>query len=1421
MTEIAKLTAKLEADTQQFDRSMKNSNKHMEDAKKLVDEWAEEFEKAADDVDDHIKKLEKRIKDLEQQNEKSTKGMGKVTDELKDNIDKNADYIKKKYGEINEANDKAAKKASDFSKVLKYSIYTATAGLAGLTTFAVVKQQAFEMNRELDETIRLMRQLSGTSGEQVARSIFDVKGPIGRGALTSAAYQMLASRQSPQSVQSNLELLADTTFGLGGDDTTFNQLATGLTMMGSRGTELEGYSALAASGLRVDEYIKPLGDGSTLEALSRIERAAVTTEDVVNSVLEGLNKDFAGLIDTQEKTYTAAIDSIGQYFEQTSMKFGDTWYKNIKRSANRLADFLQSDEWQAKTEEMIDALNSAFETVGERAAQIGQSLQPAAKALADMTISAVELGAVVVQSAEPSIGLIAKGIEGASKGVSNFAKGIEWVIDKLKGLGPIISAALVAKTVKGLAMATAHAKATKDLVQFVRKNIGETGNKVINQVGKMNKSFSDVAKQARAVIPNTFDGIERGVRNVAAGAKKGWKDAMDGIRKGAEEAAPRVNKTFRTFTGGIVGMVKETKNITIGTAKAAAAGLNVISDGFVKTIVKMRSSVARFAKASTAAMVSFGKGVAKVGKWLGQFYLPAAGVALVMKGVADAFQAHRDVSLRAADATATFNEKLSDQIDLFRRLSTAHRSGSGSAPEIMGSKERIESLLFRDDEQREMMYRAYKGVTGRHAEDPMTMLMTDYGSSTDVIGRYLASRGLEYDRSATRNEGLFGLTGIGTVINAARGRFPDPIRAGFSANSQIEQLIRQNTGVRDSPSGITGWLGSAGSSILGLVTDERGRLKDMVPGLTDMDITNISEELKNFQALEEQRENARANMLSSGSKMLADFAIEHGFVDKNLQQRADRQGITYQEAERRALQEGTHFSNSKARGIMGMNYYGQRTLQDTIRMNFEGKDVSEMFTSFVDAMSNVEQEVNAINQRHRSTMKALADADAGAMLFNSRGLKTATTALADMARAALTAADSMESIGAAASLVLSRTTNLLNVSDTSALAGMIESTAYGIASNFEGGLTVTEQGGSVANTAAQFAEQFVSILRAQATDMDFALRDSDVRDATEFATTYATQSIVGRTFAYDNIPKDARDKVLSNWGAETMFDKPMEVPSVVKYLMEGTGFGQVLRENDPFVKALQENTMSIDRNTSSNENKVMAYGEDGHLILKPGQTWDANLGVTDVLRTGELMDARITQDIPNLSLGGGGGSSRASEILLEPYPGLQPNATDRAALAARQVQEDQIANIVPPTGIKYGQLTQIDVDHILSQYEALNARRKDEAQRIGRIEYMEVNEATQSIEQAYITVSSAELDRTASGAYMPNSFGQYPVGEMTVNLMLLDEGGDPRATRLVGNPSLTDDMPVNVKVNGRSVTGRTGTADPFNEPWNSQSRGLQ
>lgn len=1377
MTEIADLKAKLEADTRQFDQAMQGSNKHMEDAKKLVTEWSDEFKTASESVDKYIKKLENRIIDLENQNDKSLGKMGDANKRLKDNVDKNTEYIKKRYDVIGKSTEQATKQVSDFSRVMKWSLYFASAGLVGTTSVGLIKQQTFELNRELDETIRLMQQISGRSGENIARHIFNMNVPVGRDALTSAAYQMLASRQPANSVPGKLELLSDTTYGLGGDDQTFQSLATSMALLGNRGTEYEGFTGLANLGLDVDEYIKPLGDGSALAALERVERGAVSTEELVKQVMVGLSRDFSGLIDTQEQTYTSAMNTIGKYIEETARKFGESWYDKMRRAANNVStlfvDIIESDEWSENMEGASKSIDKVFTSIARRAEQISRSVLPVLEGISNIAFTGIDVGAEVIKSADPALNVMTRTIEGIGKGLSWVTGLVNKLFENFKGLSQIVGIMFSARVIGRIAMFATNLKGLLDFFGFTNKLGGGLRKHAKGFVDSLRLGFMEANDVAKKEGPRALKGFAQGFKSAAVGIRDGFRGMITGIQSGFYKATENMSKGWRKFIRGFVGATTQGTKAFVNMTKGMGQATGLIEGGFIGATKTITKSTVQMTKGVTAAFSSLSKGLLVISKWITSFFTPYLAIVGAFHFLAEVMAQDNEIKERAAESNRTYIQSLRAMRKEIESTAEAFTHGTGPAFEPVNRRDTLSRMMFADEEQEQEAYRRHMLLYGEQAQSPFELLRNM--ADEDISKRSVIQNALEEAGVYDPNKRYF----------AGRWDQVDGVR----------KLLHWNQ--RDSSAGL---LDKITAAITGIFVDERQQFKELTGG-DDALFDHLRDILQSYNVETEQDKNFVMNFRRNIPELADILEDTPGFERRDL---INELGLRPQQ-----------------------DLYIDSTIESLLREGTQDFDASEVAKFSVDVIEYRTRQEQELAEQLRNMSETYAAVDR-AMLVNSRGLTRASNSLEHVASAALLAASGLESVADRLSSFLFEETFLHGFATVSGASATTTDAVAAMVENYtKHGMTLTEQSGLFMDAWATPAQMLIEYGLSNLSRQDIIPTTQQIASFEADIVAQQFQDVRSGLIAGGVKPEEFDVFARNFFTREEIegFTAPVEFDKIgVQAIGERAGSlwrTQAEKGEDRLVKALDDNTAA-----QTDANNIARYGEDGHLVLEPGKTWDLNFGTAEVLRSDDVMDARIIAPDPfHVSSGGGTSGTRAIEtsIPLHPqftlpevpafdYSGIDIEAllgehrTRREAIDNQNKQNEWVAE---PGKETYDRATWAVID--AGSFDTMIRKGEDAFEEMAR----DMGAIVSDIDDVGQHFSDAtSMMGFYAQAEMNRQMGIGHIGDITndrtpivVKLEVVDAQGNPIEGRVIHHENTNKD--VKIEVDGRADGGR------LHGPWQS------
>ena len=260
--------------------------------------------------------------------------------------------------------------------------------------------------------------------------------PFELSGLTTATQQLLAYGFTADEVIPMLTAVGDATAALGTGQAGIESVTRALGQMQTRGkVSAEEMLQLTEQGIPAWEYLAEAIGTDTAGAMEQVSEGAVTASDGISALIDGMNRDFGGMMDAQSKTISGLMSN--------------------------LTDALTQPFMQLKDSDAYDALADGLERVVDAAGPFVESLLP---------------------HMERGLGVVADVLDTAADAMESFADMSEEEQEQLLGMAAAAAAAGPALMVigNGVEFVGDRIDDAKDLIKSGKNAIGKLGDALLN-----------------------------------------------------------------------------------------------------------------------------------------------------------------------------------------------------------------------------------------------------------------------------------------------------------------------------------------------------------------------------------------------------------------------------------------------------------------------------------------------------------------------------------------------------------------------------------------------------------------------------------------------------------------------------------------------------------------------------------------------------------------------------------------------------------------------------------------------------------------------------------------------------------------------------------------------------------------------------
>lgn len=246
--------------------------------------------------------------------------------------------------------------------------------------FGAANSAIMGFNQQLDSAKIAMKNFVGQGADKLLEElqIFGARTPFNFKDLLATSQQMLAMGVEAEELIPRLTAIGDAAAAMGGSPMVLNRVQRALGQIQAKGrAQAEELLQLAEAGIPAYEYIATLAGGSIPDALDMMQKGQVDAAQAINAILDGMSRDFGGMMDEQSKTMEGATSNVQDFIEMTIGALGRPLFEAVRDSMLAISKFLSSPQVEKGAEIFAENFSNALKVIGGLGSQFGKVIGPA------------------------------------------------------------------------------------------------------------------------------------------------------------------------------------------------------------------------------------------------------------------------------------------------------------------------------------------------------------------------------------------------------------------------------------------------------------------------------------------------------------------------------------------------------------------------------------------------------------------------------------------------------------------------------------------------------------------------------------------------------------------------------------------------------------------------------------------------------------------------------------------------------------------------------------------------------------------------------------------------------------------------------------------------------------------------------------
>ena len=236
--------------------------------------------------------------------------------------------------------------------------------------FNAAKTAIVDFNQQLDQSRIAFTHFAGSAenAEKLLEKLqnFAARTPFNFKDLLGTTQQMMAMGVEAKDLLPRLTAIGDAAAGLGGSPEILQRIQRALGQIQAKGrVQSEELMQLAEVGVPAYQYMADVIGGTIPQALNMMKKGEIDAATAVTGILDGLAKDFGGMMEQQSKTMMGALSTVQDFVQMTVAQIGRPIFDALRETMLKVAGFLSSKEMQEGAANLAKNISNGMKQAGE------------------------------------------------------------------------------------------------------------------------------------------------------------------------------------------------------------------------------------------------------------------------------------------------------------------------------------------------------------------------------------------------------------------------------------------------------------------------------------------------------------------------------------------------------------------------------------------------------------------------------------------------------------------------------------------------------------------------------------------------------------------------------------------------------------------------------------------------------------------------------------------------------------------------------------------------------------------------------------------------------------------------------------------------------------------------------------------------
>lgn len=331
--------------------------------------------------------------------------------------------------------------------------------------FQAAKSAFIDFNQQVDQSTIALTSFLGSAGaaDKMVKELqqFAAKTPFQFQDLLGTVQSMMALGVESKDVIPRMQAIGDAAAAMGGTPEVMHRIQRALGQIQAKGrVQSEELLQLAEAGIPAYQYLADALGTTTAEMLGDLKKGTVGAQVAIEAVLDGMARDFGGMMEEQSKTMMGALSTVKDYVQITAGAITRPLFDAFRNTFVAIANFLGSEASAAGAKKFAAAIAEILTAVQsgliEAFNALKEPLTTIVKTIIDMVAVAIKLGKAIAPIATMIAGALVGALVAVAKVIAPVIGAIGSLVKFLSELKFVIEALaviLVSKWILGLIQA--------------------------------------------------------------------------------------------------------------------------------------------------------------------------------------------------------------------------------------------------------------------------------------------------------------------------------------------------------------------------------------------------------------------------------------------------------------------------------------------------------------------------------------------------------------------------------------------------------------------------------------------------------------------------------------------------------------------------------------------------------------------------------------------------------------------------------------------------------------------------------------------------------------------------------------------------------------------------------------------------------